>query len=148
MEFRKLFISPTLNSSVQKSGNFTVSSTSTSTITSTFTRAYHEEGGGAAGVGYSKGSDKAEGTDFQILLDDVGNDNDQSGSGYLRLFNPSSTTFVKHFIAEMNYTQGSDEGINTFVAGYFNTTSAIDEIQFKMSADEIQGGTITLYGIN
>ena len=117
------------------------------TITSTFARAYHEEGGGAAGVGYSTGSDKAQGTDFQILLDDVGNNNDQSGSGYLRLFNPSSTTFVKHFIAEMNYTQGSDEGINTFVAGYFNTTSAIDEIQFKMDSGNIDSGKIKLFGL-
>ena len=131
----------------QFQGNAAGGSGYNETITSTFTRAYHEEGGGAAGFGYSTGSDKAQGTDFQILLDDVGNDNDQSGSGYLRLFNPSSTTFVKHFIAEMNYTQGSDEGINTFVAGYFNTTSAIDEIQFKMHSGEIPGGTICLYGI-
>ena len=135
------------NVDFQFQGNAAGGSGYNETITSTFTRAYHEEGGGAAGFGYSTGSDKARGTDFQILLDDVGNDNDQSGSGYLRLFNPSSTTFVNHFIAEMNYTQGSNEGINTFVAGYFNTTSAIDEIQFKMHSGEIQAGTISLYGI-
>ena len=117
------------------------------TITSTHIRAYHTEGDRSTGFGYSTGSYKAQGTDFQILLDDVGNDNDQCGSGYLRLFNPSSTTFVKHFIATMNYTQGSDEGINTFVAGYFNTTSAIDEIQFKMHSGNIDAGDICLYGI-
>ena len=117
------------------------------TITSTYIRAYHTEGDGSTGFGYSTGSDKAQGTDFQILLDDVGNDNAQCGSGYLHLFNPSSTTFVKHFIATMNYTQGSDEGINTFVGGYFNTTSAIDEIQFKMHSGNIDAGDICLYGI-
>ena len=138
----------TNNVDFQFQGNAAGGSGYNETITSTFARAYHEEGGGAAGVGYSTGSDKAQGTDFQILLDDVGNDNDQCGSGYLRLFNPSSTTFVKHFIATMNYTQGSDEGINTFVAGYFNTTSAIDEIQFKMHSGDIDAGDICLYGIN
>ena len=117
------------------------------TITSTYIRAYHEEGGGNAAVGYSTGSDKAQGTDFQILLDNVGNDNDQSGSGYLHLFNPSSDTYVKHFIANMQYSHGGEESINSFIAGYFNTTSAIDEIQFKMSTGDIDAGDICLYGI-
>ena len=87
------------------------------TITSTFTRAYHEEGGGAAGFGYSTGSDKAQGTDGQILLDDVGNDNDQNGSGYLRLFNPSSTTFVKHFLGRNNTIMSTNKSEDAHVAG-------------------------------
>ena len=117
------------------------------TITSTYIRAYHTEGGGSSGFGYSTGSDKAQGTDFQILLDDVGNDNDQSGSGYLYLFNPSSTTFVKHFMSAMQYSHGGEECINSFASGYFNTTSAIDEIQFKMSSGNVDAGDICLYGI-
>ena len=117
------------------------------TITSSYARAYHEEGDGNAAVGYSTGSDKAQGTDFQILLDNVGNDNDQSGSGYLHLFNPSSTTFVTHFMANMQYSHGGEESINSFIAGYFNTTSAIDEIQFKMSSGNVDAGDICLYGI-
>ena len=117
------------------------------TITSTYSRAYHEEGDGSAAFGYSTGSDKAQGTDFQILLDNVGNDNDQSGSGYLHLFNPSSTTFVTHFMANMQYYMGGDETINSFIGGYFNTTSAIDEIQFKMSSGNVDAGDICLYGI-
>ena len=117
------------------------------TITSTYIRAYHTEGDGSTGFGYSTGSDKAQGTDFQILLDDVGNDNDQCGSGYLRLFNPSSTTFVKHFMSAMQYSHGGEECINSFASGYFNTTSAIDEIQFKMSSGNVDAGDICLYGI-
>ena len=118
------------------------------TITSTAFRTYHHEDDTSTALGYRTADDQAQGTAFQNLIDDVGNDNDQNGSGYLRLFNPSSTTFVKHFMAEMNYTQGSEEGIHPFVAGCFNTTSAIDEIQFKFSSGEIQAGTISLYGIN
>ena len=145
--FKFISIHPSAEADLQFQGNAAGGSGYNETITSTYIRAYHTEGGGSSGFGYSTGSDKAQGTDFQILLDDVGNDNDQCGSGYLHLFNPSSTTFVKHFIATMNYTQGSDEGINTFVGGYFNTTSAIDEIQFKMHSGNIDAGDICLYGI-
>ena len=117
------------------------------TITSTFFQAFHNEAGTDAGVQYSGSADQAQGTAFQNIVRSQGSDNDQSVSGYLRLFNPSSTTFAKHFLGSANQAQNSDATYNTFFAGYFNTTSAIDEIQFKMSSDEIQGGTISLYGI-
>ena len=75
---------------------------------------------------------------------------DENCAGTLHLFNPSSTTFVKLFIAECNtyFTDTLEFTLQANIAGYFNTTSAIDEIQFKMSADEIQGGSISLYGIS
>ena len=119
------------------------------TITSTFFYAYHDEADTEAAVSYYGGGDQAQGTAFQRLSSGgVGNGNDECTSGYLRLFNPSSTTFVKHFIgANVNYQNSSSVNHNS-LAGYFNTTSAIDEIQFKFSADEIQAGTISLYGIN
>jgi hypothetical protein len=119
------------------------------TITSTlFVAALSEEDSYEA-LSYQTAQDQAQGTGFQTLANKVGNDNDQCCSGYLRLFNPSSTTFVKHFMGECNtymldtipFTQVHN------IAGYFNTTSAIDEIQFKMSSDEIQGGTIQLFGV-
>ena len=66
----------------------------------------------------------------------------------MRLFNPSSTTYVKHFMSEIHHSHASDRVERDFVAGYFNTTSAIDEIQFKMSSDAIDAGDICLYGIN
>ena len=117
------------------------------TITSTLFKAGLGEDDTGSGIGYESGADQAQGTGFQQIIRYLGNDNDQSGSGYLRLFNPSSTTFVKHFISVTHHGHASDESEQDYVAGYFNTTSAIDEIQFKMSADEIQGGTICLYGI-
>ena len=117
------------------------------TITSTFFRAYNEEGGGAEALGYDTGGDLAQGTGFQQISDAVGSDADQSCSGELWLFNPSSTTFIKNFIARTNTNQASDYSIDVLSAGYFNTTSAIDEIQFKMVSGDIDAGTIKLYGI-
>ena len=129
----------------QFQGNAAGGSGYNETITSTHFRTYHFEDDTAAGLAYRSGNDQAQGTGFQRLSEEIGNGNDESLSGYLHLFNPSSTTYVKHFIARTAGQIGSPRDV--FVAGYFNTTSAIDEIQFKMSADEIQGGTIQLIGI-
>ena len=131
----------------QFQGNAAGGSGYNETITSTFFRAYHNYDSGSTGLGYQTGSDQANGTAFQTLIGNVGNDNDQSTSGYLHLFNPSSTTFVKHFIAKLNYYGHDNGSANDFVSGYFNTTSAIDEIQFKMSSGNIDAGDICLYGI-
>ena len=118
------------------------------TITSTFYRAYHDEADSSTSVTYSDGRDQAQGTAFQILDDGLGTDNDQSAVGILHLFNPSSTTFVKHFIYQGQLAHYANYSQNEYVAGYFNTTSAIDEIQFKMSSGNIDAGDICLYGIN
>ena len=82
-----------------------------------------------------------------MILVETGNDNDQNAGGYLRLFNPSSTTFAKHFIALSNSTEATDNNQHNFVAGYGNTTSAVDAIQFSMSSGNIDAGDICLYGI-
>ncbi len=116
------------------------------TMTTTFFHAAHgEDGTDVTAPAYETGADQAQGTGFQPIMRYLGNDNDQSGAGYLRLFNPSSTTFVKHFISEIHHSHASDRVERDFVAGYFNTTSAIDEIQFKMSSDAIDAGDICLY---
>ena len=117
------------------------------TMTTTYITAYHSEAD-STGFEYTDGSDQAQGTSFQALLHGLGNGNDESASGYLHLFNPSSTTFVKHFISTSNHLHYQDISFNHYVAGYFNTTSAIDEIQFKMSSGDIDAGDICLYGIN
>ena len=118
------------------------------TITTTKFDAYHNEAGTDTTLEIYAGHDIAQGTGFQHLNSYLGTDNDQSGSGYLRLFNPSSTTFVKHFMAR-NSANNSDEYMrDNWVAGYFNTTSAIDAIQFKMNSGNIDAGDICLYGIN
>ena len=78
----------------------------------------------------------------------MGNGNDESTSGQLILFSPSDTTFVKHFMSVVNYYNYGNYTINSYVAGYGNTTSAVDAIQFSMSSGNIDSGTIKLYGIN
>ena len=120
------------------------------TITSTLFRAYHHEGEPAApDMGYITGDDQAQGTAFQQITHSgtIGSDNDENASGELWLFNPSSTTFVKHFTSRISASNSLPAVIDTFCAGYFNTTSAIDEIQFKMSSGNIDAGDIKLYGI-
>ena len=116
-------------------------------ITSTMFESYHAEGDGAQGVGYETGHDQAQGTAFEGLCVIVGNDNDQSVSGTLRLFNPSSSVFVKHFMSTINCSSQNDNSQNDFKAGYFNTTTALTRVRFKMSSGNIDSGTIKLYGI-
>ena len=132
----------TFNLSIDTGSNYNVAKTTTTFY------GYHDEGDTAAALAYIASHDLAQGTGFQQLGDAIGNDNDQCCSGYLHLFNPSSTTFVKHFIASMNTITDANYSVNEYTAGYGNTTSAVDAIQFKMSSGEIQGGTISLYGIN
>ena len=131
----------TFNMSVDSGSNYNVTKTTT-----VFT-AQHSEAGSDTDVAYVTADDLAQGTGFQIILGLIGNDADQSASGSLTLFNPSSTTFVKHFIATGNSYYSGNYSLNDYVAGYGNTTSAVDAIQFKMSSGNIDAGTIKLYGI-
>ena len=118
------------------------------TMTTTHWTAYHPESDSTTEFAYKTANDQAQGTAFQILGEGVGADNDQCISGYIYLFNPSSTTYIKDFMARTNNARHNDSTEDEFTAGYFNTTSAIDAIQFKMSSGNIDTGTITLYGIN
>ena len=118
------------------------------TKTTTTFYAYHDEGDSGAALAYIAGHDQAQSTGFQQLGDAIGNDNDQCCSGYMRLFNPSSTTFVKHFMASMNTITDANYSVNEFTAGYCNVTAAIDAVQFKMDSGDIDAGDICLYGIN
>jgi len=117
------------------------------TITSTLFQALHFEGDTEATVEYEGGGDLAQSTSYQEIIRGLGNDNDQAGSGELHLFNPSSTTFVKHFMSKISNIEYRNGAWNTFVGGYFNTTSAIDAIQFKLNSGNIDSGTIKMYGV-
>lgn len=117
------------------------------TKTSTDFAAYHNEAGSDSDLYYRTGNDLAQGTGIQMIGSALGSDNDQATSGFLRLFNPSSTTFVKHFIAEFNTLTFHDYCTHSFTAGYFNTTAAITAIQFSMNSGNIDAGDICLYGI-
>ena len=118
------------------------------TKTTSYFYEYNPEGGGSAAQAYGSGEDLAQASGFQQLTSGVGSDNDQCCSGYLQLFNPSSTTFVKHFMSRTSITEGTDYLRTDTCAGYFNTTADITAIQFKMSSGNIDAGDICLYGIN
>jgi len=114
-------------------------------LTSTNFYAYHAEADNAAAVTYYAGGDQVNGTAFQ-RISRVHNDNDDSTVGTLTLFNPSSTTFIKNYMSNIN-EKNQSYSQNQFTNGYFNTTSAINAVQFKMASGNIDVGDICLYGI-
>ena len=118
------------------------------TKTSTYFQAYHTESDSATSLEYVTGRDNAQSTGIQIIGNAIGNNNDESVSGELYLYNPSSTTFVKHYIMRSNSYNGSDYSIDTYVGGYCNTTTAIDGVQFSFASGNIDSGDIKLYGIS
>ena len=117
------------------------------TKTTTLFAAAHNEADNAAEMGYASTDDIAQGTGFQGLTRGTGNGNDESCSGELMLFNPSSTTFVKHFLSNSNNYNSNTQSNHCLVAGYCNVTAAIDAVQFKFSSGNIDAGKIKLYGI-
>ena len=146
--FKFINIHPATNG-VQFQFNMSTDSGSNYNVTKTTTnfRAIHDEGDTTTALTYETGYDLAQSTAFQALVENIGNDNDQNLGGSLTLFNPSSTTYVKHFISTTQVTQSDDYSMNYFTAGYGNTTSAVNAIQFKMSSGNIDDGVIKLYGV-
>ena len=117
------------------------------TKTATYFGATHGEGD-STDLGYSTNHDLAQGTGVAKISSDIGADNDQAASGVLTLFNPSSTTFVKHFISRVQIANAGDSSQDTFVAGYANVTAAINGVQFTFSnSSNIDAGTIKMYGV-
>jgi hypothetical protein len=132
----------TFNLSVDTGSNYNV------TKTSSAFEAFHEEDDGSPNLTYNTSRDLAQGTGYQVFNDNFGTiQNDYSLSGEMFLFNPSSTTFVKHFMIVNNQLGSSNYQRNFYIAGYGNTTSAVDAVQFKMTSGNIDAGTIKLYGI-
>ena len=117
------------------------------TKTTTFFWAYHNEDDSGTQFGSAGSNDSAEATGTQPLSGNCGNDNDQCVSGTLHLFDPSNTTFAKHFMTVSNSTEAGDISMNSRVAGYCNVTAAIDGVQFAFQAGNIDSGTIKLYGV-
>ncbi len=117
------------------------------TMTTTSFRAYHTEADDEATLNYDPGRDLAQSTSFKILTFECGNDSDESTVGILQLYNPSSSTFVKHFISTIQSVQNTSMSINKFNAGYINTTTPLTRVQFKMSSGNIDSGIIKLYGV-
>ena len=145
--FKFINIHPSVDNHIfEFQGNASGGSGFNETITSTVFRSYHTEGDSTA-LEYVTSEDLAQGTDYQHLANGLGNANDESLSGELTLFNPSNTTFVKNFIANTQFSEAGEGSFTHYVAGYFNTTSAIDEISFRMASGNIDSGTFKLYGI-
>ena len=118
------------------------------TKTSSFFRAEHDEADSYTSLAYKTANDLAQSTAFQDLTAGTANNADDNLGGSLQLFNPSSTTYVKHFISTVSYlnSNASPFAMNDFIAGYGNTTSAVNAIQFKMSSGNMDG-VIKLYGV-
>jgi len=129
------------NLSTDSGSNYNVTKTSSSF------RAIHNESDSSTDLSYVTAHDLAQETGYQILAIPVGSDADQTASGYFHLFEPSSTTFVKHFISNFNNYSNSDYSVNDYIAGYANTTSAINAIDFKFASGNIDAGTIQMFGI-
>ena len=118
------------------------------TKTTTVFRIYHFENDATEGLSYEAEHDLAQSTGVQKLAQGCGSDNDQNTVGTLHLFDPSNTTFVKHFISKTSTIHGTNDAAYTWnVAGYCNTTSAIDGAQFSMSSGNIDSGIIKMYGV-
>ena len=119
------------------------------TKTTTLFGAEHDEDNSGGTLAYETGQDLAQSTNYQRLADALGNDDDQSGSGELWLYNPSSTTFVKHFMSRFQYygNDGEDLTADTYVAGYVNTTNVVNAVKFYLGTGTIDSGKIKLYGI-
>jgi hypothetical protein len=118
------------------------------TLTTSYFRSFHDESDSSTSLQYATGFDQAQGTAVQNLDSGSGNANDKASSGLLRIFDPSNTTFVKHYMSEMVDVNDGDFCHHVFTAGYFNTTSAITGVRFSMDSGNIDAGDICLYGIN
>ena len=130
------------NASADNGSNYNV------TKTTTFWRAQNNEADDSNALGYVDGSDNAQQTGYQNLEDGNSSDNDHASSGYLHLFNPSSTTFQKLYYSRMSSTSAGNFNIHSNTGGAFNSTSAINNVRFQFSSGNIDSGTIKLYGVN
>ena len=117
-----------------------------SAITSTFFRAGHTEADDGTVFEYTTDKDQAQGTAFQSLTVGTGSDTDESAAGELHIFNPSSTTYVKHFYAITQEYHSSILNTHNFISGYINDTTAIDDIQFKFASGDFEG-KIKMWGV-
>ena len=147
--FKFIDINPATDSAkFQFQCNATDSTSYDETMTTTSFDVYHDEDDSTTNLVYVTGQDQAQGTSPQYLAQTIGNAADESLVGELHLFNPASTTYVKHFIAKVQFYHGVGNGtsVGSYTAGYINTTTAIDDIKFYMDSGNFDG-TIKMYGV-
>jgi hypothetical protein len=131
----------TFNASTDSGSNYNIAATTT------LFEAYHNEADSSAALAYSTSNDHAQDTGFKKIAISIGNGNDECASGYLHLFEPSSTTFVKHYMGLIQNYQSDNYSQAEHFAGYYNTTSAVNAVRFQMSSGNIDAGTIQMFGI-
>ena len=118
------------------------------TLTSAFFSSKHGEDDGGASIQFEDGEEISQGTGYQQLTrSGIGSSADESGAGTLWLFNPSNTTYVTHWQATFTYYTPSSGVHNDFIAGYFNVTAAITNLNFKFYNDSAFDGVIKMYGV-
>ena len=132
----------TFNLSTDGGSNYNV------TKTTTYFASAHNESDTATELVYATSFDLAQSTSGVVLCAYQGNASDEQCSGTLTLFNPASTTYVKHFIATANQYHATEYSQNSFIGGYGNTTSAVNAIRFQFSSGNIDDGQILMFGIN
>jgi len=146
--FKFINIHPSVNDALFQFNLSTDGTNFNVTKTTTFFMAYHNEEDNTAALAYFATRDLAQSTDDQRIMWEMQNDNDDAGVGTMHLFEPSSTTFVKHFIVTTQYKSNPNYSNNLFVAGYGNTTSAITGVRFKLTSGNIDTGVIKMYGVS
>jgi len=147
--FKFYNIHPSANTSaIQFQGSTDSGSSYGVTMTSTIFTVLHTEDDAETGFTYQAGDDIAQGTGFMKLHRHCGIDNDMSQNGEFIIYNPSSTTFVKHFMSRFSGNWHAPGEMENFTAGYFNTTSAITNLKFQMSSGNIDDGIIKMYGVS
>jgi hypothetical protein len=117
-----------------------------SNITAIFFAAQHDEADSATDLDVDSGRSVAQTTDFMALSGGTGNGADESCAGEFHLFNPASTTYVKNFYSVVNQYSAANAARVLYASGYINDTTAVDDIQFKMSAGNFDG-TIKMWGV-
>ena len=115
--------------------------------TTTYVRSFHDESDSTAALAYIAGYDSVQSTGLIQIGEDVGADADQSLSGIMTLYAPASTTYVKHFTLESQNSNGGNYSSHQLIAGYINTTSAVDAMQFSFHNGNIDAGTFHMYGV-
>ena len=131
-----------INFSIDGGSNYNV------TKTTTAISAYHGENDSTPDVYYITSHDLAQSTGYQRIFNGIGNVNDESCAGILHLFDPSNTTFAKHFLGTFTGNRQANSNGVYYLGGYFNTTSAITALDFKVDSGNIDSGTIDMYGVS
>ena len=130
------------NGSIDGGSNYNVTKTTTY-----WSSVHSEDDSSIAEASYKTGADRAQSTSPQHLTKELNNSSDDGAAGIIHLFSPSNTTYVKHFYARTNSHSTSNAAVDAFIAGYFNTTSAINALEFSQGGGNINSGVIQLFGI-